>query len=79
MRSRAIKPVPPALTVGTAKGTTTHVMPYPVINDVQAPRWFARATGKAHAYLIPAGPMEGSVTSVCKRASDADTLRTRPA
>lgn len=74
MRNRATKPVPPVLTVGTAKGTTTHVMPYPVINDVQAPRWFARATGKAHAYLVPAGPLEGSVTSVCKRASDADTL-----
>lgn len=82
MRNRAIKPVPPVSTVGTAKGTTTHVMPYPIKNDVQAPVWFAwgKRDAKAHAFLVPSGFLEapskvrGKVVTVCKRTVDAHRL-----
>lgn len=80
MRNQAIKAVPPALMVETAKGATAHVMPRAIKNDVLSPSWFAWGKGKAHAFLIPNGILEapsrvrGKVVTVCKRTVDAASL-----
>lgn len=50
-----------------------HVVDRPVKNDVKAARWLGYAGAKAHAFLVPSGPLEsptgdGQVKSVCTRA-----------
>lgn len=54
---------------------SARIMPRKIINEVRAPRWLGYATGKAHAFLIPAGPIaDEAVTSVCKRAMASERL-----
>lgn len=55
------------------------VMPHVVKNDVTAPRWFTLGTGKAHAFLVPAGPVvsptgDGKIKSACGRSVNVPEL-----
>lgn len=58
---------------------TAYVVERPVKNDVQAPRWLGYASGKTHAFLVPAGPLEsvsgdGKIKSVCGKSLDVTRL-----
>lgn len=58
---------------------TAYVVDRPVINDVQVPRWLGYASGKSHAFLVVAGPLEsptgdGKIKSVCGKSLDVARL-----
>jgi hypothetical protein len=50
-------------------------MPRTIKNEVRAPRWLGYATGKGHAFLVPAGPIDrDTVKGVCGRVMEAGRL-----
>jgi hypothetical protein len=78
MRKLAKAPAKPLPTVETAKGTSAHVDPYPIIDRVERVRWFGTATGKAHAFLVPEGDLpEGKLRAMCPATLDSARLQPR--
>lgn len=79
---RAIAHTPPAAKIrelpgikAVPEGRSSRVMPRQIINEVRAPRWLGYATGKSHAFLIPAGSIaDASVKTVCGRVMDSARL-----